>query len=100
MLVLCDCSCVKLLVVLEPFFVSFWKKITISKNVLLFVFKCLKFNCFMLQNQKMKCLVLLRNPHFRPSFKPLQRSSIYKSIDNFGSEGLGERNVQTEKLTF
>ena len=36
-------------------FVSFWKKFTVSKNFLLLVLKCLKFNCFMLQSQKMKC---------------------------------------------
>ena len=28
--------------------------------------KCLKFNCFMLQSQKIKCLVLSRSPHSDP----------------------------------
>ena len=28
--------------------------------------KCLKFNCFMLEREKMKCLVLSRFPHSQP----------------------------------
>ena len=41
-------------------FASFWKNIYCFKEFLLLVLKYLKFNCFMLQNQKMKCLVLSR----------------------------------------
>ena len=39
-------------------FASFWEKSTVSKNFLLLALNCLKFICFMLQSQKMKCLVL------------------------------------------
>ena len=40
------------LLFLEPFFVSFWIKFTVTENFLLLVLKCLKLNCFMLQSQK------------------------------------------------
>ena len=46
-------------------FVAFWIKFTVTKNFLLLVLKCLKFNCFMLQSQKIKCLVLSRYPRLR-----------------------------------
>ena len=46
-------------------FVTFWIKFTVTKNFLLSVLKCLKFNCFMLQSQKIKCLVLSRYPRLR-----------------------------------
>ena len=39
------------------------KTITVTVNFLLLVFKC---NCFTLQNQKTKCLVLSRYPHSEP----------------------------------
>ena len=39
------------------------KKITVTVNFLLLVFKC---NSFMLQNQKSKCLVLSRYPRSEP----------------------------------
>ena len=44
-------------------FVSFWLKFTVTVNFFLLVLKCLKFNCFMLQSQQIKCLVLSRCPH-------------------------------------
>ena len=34
--------------------VSFWKEITVTVNFLLLMLKCLKFNCFMLQDQNIK----------------------------------------------
>ena len=34
----------------EAVFASFWEKFTVSKNFLLLVLKCLKFDCFMLQS--------------------------------------------------
>ena len=52
----------------------------------------------MLQNQKMEWLVLLRYPHSDPLLSHCKE--VHKSIVSFGSEGLGERNVQTETLTF
>ena len=36
-------------------FVSIYAKFTVTVNVLLFVLKCLKFNCFMLESPKIKC---------------------------------------------
>ena len=45
---------------------SFWLKFTVTVNFLLLMLKCLKFNCFMLQSQKIKCLVLSRCPHSDP----------------------------------
>ena len=45
---------------------SFWLKFTVTVNVLLLMLKCLKFNCFMLRSQKIKCLVLSRCPHSDP----------------------------------
>ena len=59
-------------------FASFWKKITVSKNLLLLVLKCLKFNCFMLQSQKMKCLLLSRYPP-PPQFRPSDEKKIPKT---------------------
>ena len=47
-------------------FVSFWMKFTVTVNFLLLVLKYLKFNCFMLQRPKIKCLVLSRYPHSDP----------------------------------
>ena len=52
----------------------------------------------MLQNQNLKYLVLLRYPRSDPLLSHYKE--VHKSIVDFGSEGLGERNVQTEKLTF
>ena len=49
------------------------KKITVSMNFLLLVLKCLNFYCFMLQSQKMKCLVLSRYPHSDPHTKVIRR---------------------------
>ena len=53
-------------------FASFWEKFTVSKNFLLLVLKCLQFDCFMLQSQKMKCLVISMYPHS----DPLNRTQI------------------------
>ena len=39
---------------------------TVPKNFILLELKCVKFNCFMLQSQKMKCLVLSRYPFLDP----------------------------------
>ena len=51
-------------------FASFWKKFTVSKNFLLLVLKCLKFNCSCYKAKKWsaKCY---RVPPFRPSIIPL-----------------------------
>ena len=42
-------------------------------NFLLLVLKCLNFYCFILQSQKMKCLVLSRYPHSDPHIKVIRR---------------------------
>ena len=50
---------------MEPFFASFWKKFTVSKNF------CLKFNRFMLQSQKNELLSVIEVAPFRPSIIPV-----------------------------
>ena len=56
----------------EADFASFWKKITVSKNFLLLVLKCLKFN-------SVSCYIEI--PSFRPSCVViLSKYSIMKSI--------------------
>ena len=46
--------------------------------------KCLKFNCFMLQSQKIKCQVLSRYPLFRATFyladNPKKGDNIHRAI--------------------
>ncbi len=49
-----------------PVFIGFLEKIYCYVNFLLLVIKCLKFYCFMLQSQKIKCLVLSKYPHSDP----------------------------------
>ena len=44
------------------------------------VLKYLKFDCFMLQSQKMKCLVLLRYPHSDALVDTIRRSAQTVSI--------------------
>ena len=46
-------------------------------NFLLLVLKCLNFYCFILQSQKMKCLVLSRYPHSDPYIKVIRRFSSF-----------------------
>ena len=67
---------------LAAVFASFRKKITVSENFLQLVLKCLKFNCFMLQSQKMKCLVLSWYPHSDP------HEMEGKSVISFRKKGL------------
>ena len=43
------------------------KKITVTANFLVLMLKCLKFNCFMLQDHNIKSLVLPKYPHSDPS---------------------------------
>ena len=71
-------------------FVSFQKKFTVSKNFLLLVLKCLKFNCFMLQRQKMKCWVLSRYPHSHPQLPQCQNKED-QNLENWkGWQCLGK----------
>ena len=42
--------------------VSFWKEITVTVNFLLLMLKCLKFNCFMLQDQNIKSIFYRSTP--------------------------------------
>ena len=57
-----------ILAFLEPLFVSFWLISTVTVNFFLFVLICLRFNCFMLQSQKIKRFVLSRCPHSDPRY--------------------------------
>ena len=45
---------------------SLEKNLIFQRIFLLLVLKCLKFNCLMLQSQKIKCLLLSRYPHSDP----------------------------------
>ena len=57
-------------------------------NFLLLVLKCLNFYCFILQSQKMKCLVLSRYPHSDPHIKVIRRfGSFYMNTLSL-TEGL------------
>ncbi len=59
------------LALLEPFLSLFGEDLLFTVTFLLLVLKCLKFYFFMLQSQKIKCLVLSRYPHSDPlSTKP------------------------------
>ena len=51
--------------------------------------KCLKFNCFMLQSQKMKCLVLSRYPHSDPQGRKWKKRGTRD-----GNARYRQRNVQ------
>ena len=51
----------------EQFVFHSGKKITVTANFLVLMLKCLKFNCFMLQDQTIKSLVLPKYPHSDPS---------------------------------
>ena len=76
---------------------SFWKKFTVSKNFLLLVLKCPKFNCFLLQNQKNKCVVLSWYPHsdllitleitrrLRPPLQPTMITVMWQSKYKYSS---------------
>ena len=51
---------------IEPFLPLSGKNVLFQRIFLVLVLKRLKFNCFMLQSQKMRCLVLSRYPQKDP----------------------------------
>ena len=66
-----------------PVITSFWKKNYCFKYFFLQVLKCLKFNCFVLLSQKIKCLVLSRYPSSDPQkvLANTQRAVVSSSLN-------------------
>ena len=65
-------------------------------NFLRLELKCLNFYCFMLQSQKMKCLVLSRYPHSDPHIKVIRRFGSFHRQDSCEELYRSQKGYYTE----
>ena len=66
-------------------FVSFWMKFTVTVNFLLLLLKCLNYNCFMLQSQKLSVKCYRGTPIqtlLKPSSPACSRGHGFISVSN------------------